>query len=152
MYLYKQDEYGWWEDYKRYNMLDIKPRVEKAWERVILSGSVDLISLDLTNYYYNVSTKGKFFINQDNISSVSVYAGFGSFPEITFFDQTTMNGITHMNAMVGAEFLYLLTKNFFAGIYGGWNTYYNPTFTETGYAVPAYRNVYTINASLHLAF
>ena len=152
MYLYDQDDSGWREEYKRYHMFDIKPSIEKAWERIILNGTVDLISLDLINFYYNVGLKGKFFINQDNISSVSVITGFGSFPELTFFDQTTMNGITHINAMVGMEFLYLLTKNLFVGVSGAWNTYYNPSFTQDGYAVASYRNVYTINASIHVAF
>lgn len=152
MYLYDHREDEWIEGYERHNLYMLSPGLEKSWDRVRLNANLDLISLDLKNYYYNATIKGKVFINEDNISSVSAIIGFGSFPELTYFDQTTMNGITNMNAMVGVEGLYLLTKNLYVGLSGTWNTYYNPTFSTEGYAVESYRNVYTINASLHLAF
>lgn len=152
MYLYEQDDYEWREHYERYNMVDAKFSMEKAWEKVIVGANINGITLDFKNYYYNVGAKGKFFINEDNISAVGVSAGFGSFPEITFFDQTTMNGITHMNAMVGIEGTYLITKNFYAGLAGTWNTYYSPTFNTDGFAEASYRNIYSINLSLHVAF
>ena len=152
MYLYDHREGEWIEGYQRHNLYMISPGGQKAWDRVILSANLDLISLDLKNYYYNTAIKGKIFVNEDNISSVAATIGFGSFPEITYFDQTTMNGITNMNAMVGLEGIYLITKNLFVGLSGTWNTYYNPEFTSEGYAVASYRNVYSINASLHLAF
>ena len=152
MYLYDHHEGEWIEGYKRYNLFMVSPSVEKSWEKVKLTANVDLISLDLTNFYYNTTLKGKFFVNDDNISSVSALIGFGSFPELTFFDQTTMNGITNMNAMVGVEGIYLITKNLYIGVGGTWNTYYNPSFTNDGYAVDSYRNIYSVNVSLHLAF
>lgn len=152
MSLYNQNGGYWSEDHKRYNLVLLSPSVEKSWEKIKLSGIVDLISLDLVNFYYNVSAKSKFFINEDNISSIGVMLGFGSFPELTFFDQTTMNGITHSNAMVGFEANYLFTRNFYASLAGNWNTYYSPSFTPEGYAVASYRNVYSLNLSVHLAF
>lgn len=152
IYLYNQNNGNWDEEYERHNLFLLTPSVAKGWDRIRLSANLDLISLDLKNYYYNVGVKGKLFINEDNISSVSLFGGFGSFPELTFFDQTTMNGITHMNAMVGIEGLYLLTKNLYVGLAGMWNTYYNPSFTQEGYAVASYRNIYTISASVHVAF
>ena len=152
MYLYDHSEGEWIEGYERHNLFMVSPGAEKSWERIKLNLNVDLISLDLKNYYYNASLKGKIFVNEDNISSVSAIIGFGSFPELTYFDQTTMNGITNMNAMVGVEGIYLLTKNLYVGLAGTWNTYYNPAITPGGYAVESYRNIYTINASLHIAF
>ena len=152
MYLYDHSEGEWIEGYKRHNLFMISPGGEKAWDRIRLNLNVDLISLDLKNYYYNTSLKGKIFVNDDNVSSVSALIGFGSFPELTYFDQTTMNGITNMNAVVGIEGIYLITKNLYVGLAGTWNTYYNPSFTSEGYAVESYRNIYSINASLHIAF
>lgn len=152
MYLYDHKEGEWIEGYERHNLVMVSPSVWKSWDRVKLGANVDLISLDLKNYYYNTTFKSKFFVNNDNVSSVGVYAGFGSFPELTFFDQTTMNGITNMNAMVGADFMYLITKNLSVSVAGFWNTYYNPSFTSDGYAVDSYKNIYTWNVSLHLAF
>lgn len=152
MYLYDHRDEEWVEDYKRYNLIMLTPSVEKSWERVKIMAAVDLITLNLTNYYYNATMKSKFFINNDNISSVGATIGFGSFPEITYFDMTTMNGITNMNAMVGVDFTYLITKNLFIGLAGAWNTYYNPRFTNDGTLVASYRNVYSVNISLNLAF
>lgn len=150
--LYDYHEEEWVEGYERHNLVMLSPSAEKSWEKVKLGGNIDFISLDLKNFYYNATIKSKFFINEDNISSVGLLVGFGSFPELTFFDQSTMNGITNMNAMVGVEGLYLLTKNLYIGVGGTWNTYYNPAFTSEGYAVASYRNIYTWNVSLHLAF
>lgn len=152
MYLYDHREDEWIEGYQRHNLFMISPGASKSWDRVIMNANIDLISLDIKNFYYNTTIKGKFFVNEDNISSVSATIGFGSFPEITYFDQSTMNGITNMNAMVGVEGTYLITKNLFISVGGAWNTYYNPEFTTEGYAVASYRNIYTINASLHVAF
>lgn len=152
MYLYTRGDDEWYRDYKRYSMFMLTPNAEKSWERVKLNASLDLIALDFKNFYYNVNVKSKVFINQDNISSVGLMAGFGSFPELNFFDQNTMNGISNVNAMVGIEGIYLLTKNLFVSLAGMWNTYYNPAFLPAGYAVASYRNIYSITAGLHLAF
>lgn len=151
MFLYKQQNGIWLYEYGAYNLLLLTPSIEKSWERIKLSAGVDLISLNLDNFYYNVGLKGKMFVTEDNISAVGIMAGFGSFPEITFFDQTTMNGITHTNAMVGVEGVYLITKNLYASLAGMWNTYYNPAFIQ-GATVSSYRNIFSINLSLHLAF
>ena len=152
MYLYKKDDENWHEEYNRYNMGILTPSVEKSWERVKLTALVDLIALNLNNFYYNVNLKGKVFINEDNISSVGITTGFGSFPELTFFDQNIMNGISNLNTFVGIEGNYLLTKNLFVSLGGYWNTYYNPAFLPAGYAVASYRNIYSFNLGVHLAF
>ncbi|MCH5224763.1 MAG: tetratricopeptide repeat protein [Muribaculaceae bacterium] len=152
LFIYDKNK-DWDGDYKKRNVLMIGPRVSKEWEKIGLFLNVDLISLDfIKNYYYNVGLKGKFFFNEDGVSSISALGGFGSFPELTFFDQTTMNGVTNMNAMVGAEATYLFSKNFYASLAGTWNTYYNPVFTDSGQPVDSYRNIYSVSLSLHLAF
>ena len=152
LHLYDHSEGIWTDGYERHNLYMVSPGAEKSWERIKLNFNVDLISLDFKNYYYNASIKGKIFVNEDNMSSVGAIIGFGSFPELELFDQTTMNGITNMNAMVGIEGIWLITKNLYAGLSGTWNTYYNPSFTPEGYAVESYKNIYSINASLHIAF
>lgn len=152
IFLYVKN-HDWDGDYKRRNLLMIGPRASKEWERVGLHFNLDLISMDFVkNFYYNLSLKSKFFINEDGVSSVGASAGFGSFPELTFFDQTTMNGVTNMNAMVGVDGTYLITKNFFISLAATWNTYYNPVFVDGGYPRDSYRNIYSINLGLHIAF
>lgn len=150
MVLYEKDK-GWTTTEKRYNLGMLGPRVSKEWDRVGLHGSVDIIALDLKNFYYNASVKAKFFINEDGISSVSALAGVGSFPELDFFDEMVMNGISNMNGMVGCDFNYLLTKNLILGVAGNWNTYYNPEFKD-GVPVDSYRNIYSVTGYLQVCF
>ena len=138
--------------YKQYALGILTPGIEKSWERVKLSASVDLIGMQ-EGIYYNAGLKGKFFVNNDNVSSVGIMAGFGSFPELAFFDQTGINTLSHTNAMVGLEGMYLLTNNFAISLNGNWNTYYYPVRLHYGEPmVDSYRNVFSINVGLHLAF
>ena len=138
--------------YRRYNMGILTPSIEKSWERIKASAYVDLIAMN-TAFFYNVGLKGKIFVNNDNISSVGLMAGFGSFPELAFFDQTALTMLTHTNAMVGIEGMYLLTNNFAISLNGNWNTYYYPV--RLHYDEPltdSYRNVFSIQVGLHVAF
>lgn len=152
VFLYEKDK-NWEGDYKKRNLLMVGPRLSKEWDKVGLHLNADLITIDfLKDIYYNVSLKGKFFVNEDGVSAVAGTVGFGSFPELSFFDQSTMNGITNMNAMVGIDGTYLLTKNLSVNLGAAWNTYYNPVFNEEGYAVDSYRNIYSITLSLQVAF
>lgn len=152
--IFLYDKYKSWDGtYKKRNLLMLGPRVAKEWEKVGLFLNADLISFDLIkNFYYNVSLKSKFFINNDGISSVGASIGVGSFPELTFFDQSTMNGVSNRNAMVGVDCNYLLSKNLYISLAGVWNTYYSPVFTDEGYPVDSYKNIYSITLSLHIAF
>ncbi|MCH5242300.1 MAG: tetratricopeptide repeat protein [Muribaculaceae bacterium] len=151
MVLYEKDK-GWTTNEKRYNLLMLGPRLSKEWEKVGLHLNVDAIALDLKNYYYNASLKAKFFINEDGVSSISAIAGVGSFPELDFFDEMVMNGISNMNGMVGVDFNYLLTKNLILGVAGNWNTYYNPDFNSDGIPVDSYRNIYSVTGYLQVCF
>lgn len=140
-------------NYSRYNVFFLTPGVEKSWgDRVKTSANVDLIGMK-TGFYYNVGLKGKLFVNNDNVSSVGLMAGFGSFPELAFFDQTALSTLSHTNAMVGIEGMYLITNNFALSLNGNWNTYYYPvrlSFDEP--MVNSYRNVFSVNLGLHVAF
>lgn len=138
-------------DYRRYNLLILTPGIEKSWERIKASAALDLFAME-KGIYYNLGLKGKVFINDDNISSVGLLAGFGSFPELNFFDQTALTSISHTNAMVGIEGMYLLTNNFAISLNGNWNTYYNPLLIPGGGFRDAYRNVFSFNIGLHVAF
>ena len=150
MSLYSREN-GWTPDEKRYNLLMVGPRVSKEWSRVGLHLNVDAIALDFKNFYYNASLKAKFFINEDGVSSISALAGVGSFPELDFFDEMVMNGISNMNGMVGFDFNYLVTKNLILGVAGNWNTYYNPEFKD-GVPVDSYRNIYSVTGYVQVCF
>lgn len=141
-----------WLEYRKYNLFIATPSLEKSWERIKTSAAVDVM-LMRRNLYYNATLKGKLFINEDNISSVGLMAGFGSFPELTFFDQSVLQNISHTNAMIGFDAQYLLTKHLYIGLTGSWNTYYNPYYNRnTGRFLDSYRNVFVVTAQLHVAF
>lgn len=138
-------------DKRRYHLFMVTPSVIKSWDRINVQGSVDLFALS-RGIYYNVGLKGKIFINDDNISSVGLLAGFGSFPELNFFDQSAIASITHTNAMVGVEGMYLLTNNFAISLNGNWNTYYYPLMVPNEGFRDAYKNIFSFNVGLHVAF
>ena len=134
-----------------YNLFLITPSVEKAWERIRLTGNADFAILS-SSFFYNIGVKGKLYINNDNITSVSLITGFGSFPELTFFEQTALRNISHTNAMVGFDFQYLLTRHCCLGLAGSWNTCYDPYTNKEGVLNDSYRNIYSITLQFHLAF
>ena len=136
---------------REYNMFLLTPSVEKAWDTLRTSLNLDL-SLLKNNFFYNINWKGKIFINEDNMSSVGISAGFGSFPELTFYDQTILSNVAKTNVSLGFDFQYLLTKNTYLGLSGNWNTFYNPIHLPDGSILRAYRNVYILTAQLHFAF
>lgn len=150
-YIYKNGELPQAHDYKRYNLLMLTPSVEKAWNRIRTSASADLVYIH-KGIYYNVGLKWKLFINEDNVSSVSVLAGFGTFPELNFFDQTALSNISHSNASVGAEFMYLFTKHLAFSFNFNWNTDYNPKVLNDGSYLSSYRNIFSVFVGLHTAF
>lgn len=149
--LYEKNS-GWQKTYEKRNLLMLGPRVSKEWDRIGLHLNLDLITLGLKDFYYNVGLKGKFFVKEDGVSSISALAGVGSFPELTFFDELTMNGISNMNAMVGFDATFLVTKNLILGVTGTWNTFYDPKFNEAGEAYDSYRNIYSINGHIQICF
>ena len=139
-------------DKNKYNLFLLTPAIDKEWtERISTRLSVDFASLK-SNIYYNVGFKGKLLINDDNLSSVSLMAGFGSFPELTFFDQTALRDLSHTNAMVGFDAQYLFTENLYLSLSGNWNTYFSPYRTLEGILVDSYRNIYSLTLQLHVAF
>lgn len=135
----------------QYNLVLITPSVEKAWERIRVSGGADLVVME-SSLYYNVSLKGKLFFNDDNISSVALLTGFGSFPELSFFDQTSLRNLSHTNAMVGVDFQYLCTRHLYLGLTANWNTCFDPYRTVDGTLKDSYRNIFSISLQVHTAF
>ncbi len=134
-----------------FHIFIITPSVSKSWERINLALSTDLTTMS-SSLYYNVGLKGKFFINNDNISSISLLTGFGSFPELTFFEQTALRDLSHTNAMVGFDLQYLCTRQLCLGLTGTWNTCYNPYRMKDGSLVDSYRNIYALTFQAHIAF
>lgn len=136
---------------KKHSLYIVTPAIEKSWNRIMASCNVDVTFME-SSVYYNIGLKGKLYINDDNISSVSLLTGFGSFPELTFFEQTALQNMSHTNAMVGFDAQYLVTKNMYLGLSGSWNTYFNPYRDIYRVYHDSYRNVFSITAQLHVAF
>lgn len=136
---------------EEFNIFILTPSLGKAWERITLSANTDL-TLMAGSLYYNVGLKSKFLINNDNISSVSLITGFGSFPELSFFEQTALRDVSHTNAMVGFDIQYLLTNQLCLGLTGSWNTCYNPYKLAGGTLVDSYRNIYSLALQAHIVF
>lgn len=134
-----------------FSIFILTPSVNKSWERISLTGASDLIAMS-GGVYYNVNLKSRFYINDDNISSVSLSGGFGSFPELTFFEQTALRDVSHTNAMLGFDVQYLLTNTLCLGLTGSWNTCYNPYRLANGTLVDSYRNLFTLAVQAHMAF
>ena len=130
----------------------LSPSIEKSWERVKVTANTD-ITLMSANLYYNIGLKGKLFVNNDNISSVSLITGFGSFPELSFFEQTALRYISHTNAMVGFDVQYLITRHLCLGLTGSWNTCFNPYYQKKDDTfIDSYRNIFSIALQFQLAF
>jgi len=134
-----------------FNIFILTPSVMKSWERISLTANTDL-TLMSSSLYYNVGLKGKFLINNDNTSSVSVITGFGSFPELSFFEQTALRDVSHTNAMVGFDIQYLLTSQLCLGITGSWNTCYNPIRLTNGSLADSYRNIFSLAFQANIVF
>jgi len=148
-YLFLGDNSG--RAYKQYDLLIATPALEKSWERITASAKIDLTLME-SSIYYNVGLKGMLLIGDDNTTSVALQTGFGSFPELTFFEQTALRGVSHTNAMVGFNAKYLCAENMYIGLTGNWNTCFNPYYTEEGILKDAYRNIYSVTLQLHVAF
>ena len=135
-----------------FSLFIVTPSVEKTWtERIKTTLNVDVLEMR-SSIYFNVGLKGKLFFNNDNISSVSLLAGVGSFPELTFFDQSALKNVSRTNGMVGFDVQYLFTRHFYAGLSGSWNTCFSPYVDSEGRLKDSYRNVYSLTFQLHLAF
>lgn len=135
----------------KYNLFILSPSIQKSWERINAGVNLDITSMN-SDVYYNIGLKGKLFINNDNISSVSLLAGFGSFPELSFFEQTALKNLSHTNTMVGFDAQYLLTDYLYLGLSGSWNTCYDPHKLSDGSLTDSYRNIYTLTLQMHVAF
>lgn len=136
---------------EEHNLYLVSPSLEKSWEYIKVTGNADLTFMS-NSLYYNAGLKGKLFINNDNVSSVSLITGFGSFPELSFFEQTALQNVSHTNAMVGIDLQYLCTRHLSLGLAGSWNTCYNPFRRSDGTLESSYRNIFSIAMQFHLAF
>ena len=138
---------------EKYHLFIVSPSIEKSWkdDRIKTTLNADVATMK-SGVYYNVGLKGKLFFNEDNISSVSLITGFGSFPELSFFEQTALRNVSHTNSMVGFDVQVLCSSSFYIGLAGSWNTCYNPYWDANGVLADSYRNIYSITAQLHVAF
>lgn len=137
--------------HEKYHLFMTSPSIEKSWERIRVSVTTDVTVLK-SSLYYNIGAKGKLFFNEDNISSVSLLAGFGSFPELSFFEQTALRNVSHTNTMIGFDAQWLCSPRLSIGLSGSWNTCYDPFRNADGSLSDSYRNIYSVCAQLHVAF
>ena len=136
---------------EKYHLFLVTPSIEKSWERVRATLTTDM-ALMKSGFYYNVGLKSKLFFKEDNVSSVSLISGFGTFPELTFFEQTALQNVSHTNSMVGFDAQILCSSRLTVGLSGSWNTCYDPYWNTDGTLSDSYRNIYTLCAQLHVAF
>lgn len=137
---------------ERNHIILLSPSIGKTWrERIQATANADF-AIIRSSFYYNAGIKGKWFINDDHISSVSLLTSLGTFPELSFFEQSSLQRLSHLNAMIGFDVQYLLTRHLCLGITGSWNTCYDPYRRDDGSMGERYRNIYTLSAQLHLAF
>lgn len=129
----------------------ITPSAEMAWERVSARLSTDLVILQ-GSLYYNIGLRGTFFFKEDDTTSISLLTGFGSFPELSFFEQTAIRNFSHTNSMVGFDARILLSRQFALGLTGSWNTCFNPVRMPDGTILDSYRNIYALAARVQIAF
>ena len=127
------------------------PSAEMVWERFSARLSTDVI-LMTGGLYANLGLKGSFFFLEDNTSCISLLAGFGSFPELTFFEQTAIQNFSRTNSMVGFDARLLVSNQFAVGLTGSWNTCFNPVKAKDGTILDSYRNVYALAVRVQIAF
>ena len=137
---------------EEFDLFIATPSLEMAWgDRVSTRLSTDLVVMQGT-LYYNVGLRGTFFFKDDDTSSISLLAGFGSFPELNFFEQTALQNLSHTNTMVGFDARILISRQLALGLTGSWNTCYNPVTRPDGTILDSYRNIYTLAARVQIAF
>ena len=134
-----------------FNLFMLTPSAEMAWDRVSARVSTDFVLLR-GGLYYNVGLRGTFFFKDDDTTSISLLTGFGSFPELSFFEQTALQNLSHTNTMVGFDARILLSRQLALGITGSWNTCFNPVRRPDGTILDSYRNVYSLAARVQIAF
>ena len=150
-YLYLGGDYIGMYAKGEYNVFLITPALEKAWDRASLRLSTDLIQMQ-GSLYYNIGMKASFFFNDDDTSCISFLTGFGSFPELVFFEQTALRDVSHTNTMVGFDARLLCTRQLAIGLTGSWNTCYNPARQSDGTLIDSYKNIYAIALRAQIAF
>lgn len=132
------------------NIYMVSPSVMKMWEHFMANAQFDLIEYS-SQLFYNVSAKGKCFFNDDGVSSASVIVGFGSFPELNFFDMVPLEEIPHTNVNIGFNLTWLLSEHLSIGGYLDWYTYYDMHRSESAFS-SSIRNIYNVGAMLKANF
>lgn len=136
---------------EEFNLFMLTPSAEMTWERVMARLSTDLVLMQ-GNLYYNVGLRGTFFFKDDETTSISLLTGFGSFPELSFFEQTAIQNFSRTNTMVGFDARILISRQLALGITGSWNTCFNPVRRLDGTILDSYRNIYSLAARVQIAF
>ena len=134
-----------------FNLFMLTPSAEMAWDRVSARLSTDFVLLQ-GGLYYNVGLRGTFFFKDDDTTSISLLTGFGSFPELSFFEQTAIQNFSRTNTMVGFDARILISRQLALGITGSWNTCFNPVRRLDGTILDSYRNIYSLAARVQIAF
>ena len=151
-YIFLSDGSNIHQEQERNHLFLFSPSAGKVWsEHIQTTVNADLAVIR-SGFYYNIGIKGKLLVNDDNTSSVSLITSLGTFPELTFFEQTALRRLSHLNVMVGFDAQYLLTRHICIGLTGSWNTYYDPYRITDDTMGDCYRNIYSFCTQLHLAF
>ncbi len=136
--------------YGKYSIYMLTPSVSRLWQRYFVGASADLSFMD-GNFYYNAQLRGKLFYLDDGVSAVSLQAGLGTFPEMSFFDLSLLQSVSHLNSMAGATASYMFSPHFTATATFAWYCCYLPVFDGTSVR-SSYRNIFHLGASLLVSF
>lgn len=136
--------------YEEYNLFMLTPSLAKDWDKVSATITTDLTLLNM-QFYYNVGLKGRFFVNNDHVSSVALSVNVGSFPELTFYEQTVMPNIYQLSAMLSGGIKYLITQRWVLEVTGTWNTYYDYR-PQTDVFTGSSRNIFGIDVRSQVLF
>jgi tetratricopeptide (TPR) repeat protein len=128
----------------------LTPSISKTLGIFWGNAQLDLFYLD-KQVYYNTSVRARIFPIPDGRTSITAMAGIGSFPELTLFDLSLLQSVSHTNTMVGVDFQWLLTKNIAIGFTNTWFNHYNPYYSNNKLN-SSYKNLYNADVQLHISF
>lgn len=104
-------------------------------------------------FFFNMQAKAKYMPLDDNRTSITAAAGFGTAPELNIIDLYSLSSsFSHMNTFASLGGQYLLTPNLSLGLLGVWNTLYDQKQAADGSIATQYRNLYNAYVQVYISF
>ena len=146
-----------WKKYDR-NLISVGAGLSKTYEQFYMGGKVDGFLLS-SNLYFNASAQLKYFMLDDERTSVTITGGLGTAPEANMIDYAMPATFDKLNTMVGLGGTYMFNKNLSLSVMGTWHTFYSQLNQRYGtldnpyeQIETKYRNLYNVHVQLHIYF